>query len=89
MSEVSTLTLTEIIRYVPTSAWAPLGVEFEHLRQTRADEVITALHLMRRDGITEPVRINAGGFREYVVDGIITLYAASLLGIRDIPVVYE
>lgn len=84
-----TLPLTEIIRDIPTSAWAPLGVEFEWLRQSRASDVLQTLHLMRRDGITEPVRINGGGFREYVSDGVMTLYAASLLGIRDIPVVFE
>lgn len=82
MSE--TITLTDLIRDYKDGA-AGWGVQFEHLRITHATEVLTLLHLIRRDGITEPVKIKDN---IWVTDGYKRIYVATLLGIRDIPVEY-
>jgi len=79
----NTITLTDLMReYKSGVGW---GVEFEYLRQNKASEALQELHLVKRSGITEPVVLHPEGF---VVEGHLTVYVASLLGIRDIPVEY-
>lgn len=81
-----TLTLTEIMREHGTDLGEPWEMEFEWMRQNMSDYVLRLLHLVKRDGITEPVVIDKEDGR--VWDGHYTIYVASLLGIRDIPVEY-
>jgi len=82
----NTITLTDLMRTHLDPTCSGWGVEFERIRQEDASETMELLHLVKRDGIQHPIAIDrVGGI---VVDGAKRIYVASLLGLREIPVVY-
>jgi len=80
-----TMRLTDLIRNYCDGNEVGWGVEFEWLRQNSGDATMRLLHLIKRDGIQEPILLGNDG---RVWDGHHRIYVAFLLRMGEVPVEY-